>query len=54
MITEKMKKKIFDIEQNIEINAKKREESTTELTETIEKELNMLHAQVDLQKKMRE
>jgi hypothetical protein len=39
-----MKKRIFDMEQSIETEARKREGNTTELTENIEKELNKLHA----------
>ena len=49
-----MKKRIFDMEQSIETEARKREDNTTELTENIEKELNKLHASIDKQKRGRE
>lgn len=32
MITEKMKKRIYDLEQNIESESRKREQNTTQLT----------------------
>ena len=54
MVMERMRKRIFDLEQGVEQEALKREHNTTQLTETVEKELNRLHSEVDRQRRARE
>jgi len=53
MITEKSKKSIFDLGQQLETEGTRREQSMEQLTEAVERELNRVYAEIDRQKQAR-
>lgn len=53
-MTERMTRKILDMQENLASQKKKREDCVNQLTQAIEKELNRLYGELETNRKIRE